>query len=167
MKYTFYQLSLSISKKLEPICMKVCANVPKLNSKFIYNSTVPIYNICTRTQISLPWRGNGSSQKVSHKFVTGRSPEPILTSNVIYRTFMSKPWRLNSDFGFVAPGEAGVNFITTIKEPNNCRIVSWNTLADRYIHYHRTERPYADRRIFSKKISSRSSPAVVSVFCGY
>mmetsp|Transcript_7337 Transcript_7337/g.9491 ORF Transcript_7337/g.9491 Transcript_7337/m.9491 type:complete len:197 (+) Transcript_7337:285-875(+) len=70
----------------------------------------------------------------------------------MYRTFMSKPWRLNSDFGFVAPGEAGVNFITTIKEPNNCRIVSWNTLADRYIHYHRTERPYTERRIFSKKI---------------
>ena len=35
-------------KKLELICMKMCANVPKLNTMFIYNSTVPIYNVPVR-----------------------------------------------------------------------------------------------------------------------
>jgi len=129
---------------------------------------------CTCTLISLPWRGNGSSQKVSHKFVTWRRLKSILTSNAIYRTFMSKPLRINSDFGFVAPGEAGVTPITTTKEPNNCRIVSWNTLADQYIHYLRKQRPDADRRIFPKNIVTLFSSNFFSIlwtltwiFCVY
>ena len=69
----------------------------------------------------------------------------------MYRTFRSKPWRINSDFGFVAPGEAGVTPITTTKEPNNCRIVSWNTLANQYIHQHREKRPNANGRIFCQE----------------
>jgi len=64
---------------------------------------------------------------------------------------MSKPLRINSDLHFVAPSEAGVTPITTTKEPNNCRIVSWNTLADQYIGYHLSDRPNANRRIFCQE----------------
>ena len=64
---------------------------------------------------------------------------------------MSKPLRIKSDLRFVAPGEACATPITTTKEPNNCRIVSWNTLADQYIRYHLSDRPNADTNIFSQE----------------
>ena len=66
------------AKKIQLICMKVCANVQTLNSIFTYNSTVPVCNVHV-LWISLPWRGNGSSQK-GHDIVTGRKSESILTS---------------------------------------------------------------------------------------
>lgn len=47
--------------------------------------------------------------------------------------------------------EGSVRHLSALKpSPDTFRLVSWNTLADQYTHYHETERPNVDREVFTQ-----------------